>query len=99
MPARSVRGWTLIGPSDQRVFLATDIVGPCPFMSCLQDYTDEQVVFRNAATGQELARSDSLPKMTSGALVTPGDDGAIDYLSLQGTIYQLAVQPAGQAAK
>jgi hypothetical protein len=90
---------TLIGPSDQRVFMATDIGGPCPYMSCLQNYTQEQVVFRDAATGQELARSDSLPKMTSGALITPGDEGAINYLSLDGQIYQLTVQPSGQVAK
>jgi hypothetical protein len=64
-------------------------------MACLQSYTQESVVFRDAATGQELARSAALPKMTSGALVTPGDGGAITYLGLDGEVYQLTVRPAG----
>jgi hypothetical protein len=91
---RTLNFSTLIGPPDHRVFMATDIGGPCPFMSCLQSYTEESIVFRDAATGQELARSEALPKMTSGALVTPGDGGAITYLGLGGEVYQLAVQPA-----
>lgn len=93
---RTLNFSTLIGSADQRVFMATDIEGPCPAMSCLQSYTSEAVVLRDAATGQELARSAPLPKMTSGALVTPGENGLINYLSLAGEIYRITVAPASR---
>ncbi|HLJ61695.1 MAG TPA: hypothetical protein VKZ50_18375 [bacterium] len=88
---RTLNFSTLIGSKSHRVFLATDIGGPCPRMICLQRYNKEVIVFRNAATGQEIARSSALPKMTSGALLTPGERGVIYYLGLAGSIYQVTV--------
>jgi hypothetical protein len=46
---------TLIGPKDQRVLICTDI--PVKVFKQLHNYTTEQVVWRNADTGAELARS------------------------------------------
>ncbi|HET8971543.1 MAG TPA: hypothetical protein VFN19_10810, partial [Candidatus Nanopelagicales bacterium] len=60
---------TLVGPTDNRVLIGTDI--PVKTFKGLQDYTTEQVVWRDAATGAELARTSDLPKMTTGILVTP----------------------------
>ncbi len=59
----------------------------------LATYETEAVVFRSAETGRELARSRQLPKVTSGALVTPGDNGRINYLGLGGEIFRLTVRP------
>jgi len=84
---------TLIGPSDKRVFIATDV--PVKALRALKSYKTEAIVFRSAATGEELGRSGQLPKMTSGALVTPGDNGRIYYLGLAGQIYRVSVEPAG----
>ncbi len=88
---RTMNFSTLIGPKDARVLAATDIRGLCLFMRCLRDHDKEEVVFRNAETGEEIARSEKLPKMTPGALVTPGADGELYYLGLAGDIYKITV--------
>lgn len=93
---RTLNFSTLVGPPDKRVFVATDIGRLCPLLQCLRRYTHEQVVFRDAATGQELARSGPLPKMTSGALVTPVDAGHFRYLGLAGEVYDLSIKPGPQ---
>lgn len=90
---RTLNFSTLIGPKDARVFIATDVRGLCPFMRCLRSHQKEEVVFRNAETGEELARSAPLPKMTTGALVTPLENGEIAYLGLAGEIYRVTVAP------
>jgi hypothetical protein len=46
-------------------------------------------VFRDAATGEELARSADLPRMSHGILVTPAFDGRFFELGHQGTITEL----------
>jgi hypothetical protein len=83
---------SLVGPPDQRVLIGTDI--PVRNFKGLQDYTTEQVVWRDAATGKELARTSSLPKMTTGILVTPAYGGIQHYLAADGHIYALEVVPA-----
>jgi hypothetical protein len=70
--------------------MATDIKGN---YSDPGRYTEEAVVRRDAATGNELARSDDRPKMTSGALITSGAASATYYLSLAGTNQLLEVAP------
>ncbi|MGH9278163.1 MAG: hypothetical protein ACRD12_08655 [Acidimicrobiales bacterium] len=90
---RTLNFSTLIGPTDQRVFIATDV--PVKTVKGLSDYTTEAIVFRNAATGKELGRSQQMPKMTSGALVTPSVDGHIYYLGLAGQISQVKVSRRG----
>jgi hypothetical protein len=82
---------TLVGPDGQKVLIGTDI--PIRFFRQLQSYTTEQVVWRDAATGQELARSDQFPKMSPGILVTPGFGGLQYFLSLDGEIRSLQVAP------
>jgi hypothetical protein len=80
---------TLIGPEDQRVLIGTDI--PIKKFQDLRSYLTEAVVWRDAATVTELARSSEFPKMTQGILVTPG------YARLQYflTVIALQVTPAG----
>lgn len=82
---------TLLGPSGQRVLIGTDI--PVKFFKQLQSYTTEQVVWRDAATGKELARSDQFPKMSAGILVTPSYAGLQYFLTADGHIIALQVVP------
>ena len=85
---RTLNFSTLVGPADARVLMASDIKGT---YKDLGTYTEEAVVWRNAATGEELARSNYLPKMAQGALITPGPASATFYLGLAGTIQRLEV--------
>jgi hypothetical protein len=90
---RTLSFTTLIGPEDARVLIGTDI--PVRFFRQLQSYETEQVVWRDAASGQELARSDQFPKMSAGILVTP-TFGALQYfLTAAGQILALQVAPSG----
>jgi len=73
------------------VLIGTDI--PIKVFQQLQSYTTEQVVWRDAATGTELARSSQLPKMTQGILVTPGYAGVQYFLTASGQIIGLQVTP------
>ncbi len=82
---------TLLGPPEARVLIGTDI--PVRFFKQLKDYSSEAVVWRSADTGEELARSDELPKMTQGILVTPGYAGLQYFLTADGHITSLQVTP------
>ena len=82
---------TLIGPKDQRVLIGTNI--PVKTFQGLKSYTTEQVIWRNAQTGQELASSSFFPKMTQGILVTPGYAGLQYFLTADGHIIALQVTP------
>ena len=64
---------TLIGPQDHRILIGTNI--PIKFFKQLKNYSTEQVIWRDAATGKQLAASDQFPKMSAGILVTPGYAG------------------------
>ncbi|MEU1287985.1 hypothetical protein [Kitasatospora sp. NPDC005856] len=82
---------TLIGPKDQRVLIGTDI--PVKFFQGLKKYTTEQIVWRRAQDGTELARSSQLPKMTQGILVTPGYAALQYFLTADGHVTGLQVAP------
>ena len=82
---------TLIGPKSQRVLIGTNI--PVKTFQGLKSYTTEQVIWRNAQTGQELASSSFFPKMTQGILVTPGYAGLQYFLTADGHIIALQVTP------
>ncbi|MEE1783236.1 hypothetical protein PUR71_09960 [Streptomyces sp. SP17BM10] len=82
---------TLLGPKDQRVLIGTDI--PVKFFQGLKKYDTEQVVWRRAQDGTELARSSQLPKMTQGILVTPGYAGLQYFLTADGHVTGLQVAP------
>jgi len=51
---------TLVGSQDQRILIGTDI--PIKFFKQLQNYSTEQVVWRDAATGKELAPVRPVPE-------------------------------------
>ena len=57
--------------------------------------TEDEVVWRNAATGQELARSARLPAITSGTMVQPYYSGDMFYPSAGGSLYKLEPAPSG----
>ena len=78
-------------PEDQRVLIGTNI--PVKTFQGLKHYTTEQVIWRNAQTGKELASSSQFPKMTQGILVTPGYAGLQYFLTADGHIIALQVTP------
>ena len=82
---------TLIGPKSQRVLIGTNI--QVKTFQGLKHYTTEQVIWRNAQTGSELASSSQFPKMTQGILVTPGYAGLQYFLTADGHIIALQVTP------
>lgn len=81
---------TLLGPKNQRVLIGTNI--PVKTFQGPKHYT-EQVIWRNAQTGKELASSSQFPKMTQGILVTPGYAGLQYFLTADGHIIALQVTP------
>ena len=82
---------TLIGPKSQRVLIGTNI--QVKTFQGLKHYTTEQVIWRNAQTGSELASSSQFPKMTQGILVTPGYAGLQYFRTADGHIIALQVTP------
>jgi len=82
---------TLIGPQDHRILIGTNI--PIKFFKQLKNYSTEQVIWRDAATGKQLAASDQFPKMSAGILVTPGYAGLQYFLTASGHIIALQVNP------
>jgi hypothetical protein len=80
---------TLIGPKDHRVWVGTDIPGAeIPG----RNHT-ERVVFRDAATGRELARSARVPQMTQGSAVQPGYGGSVFFPVATGTLIKMTPRP------
>ncbi len=82
---------TLIGPEGHRVLIGTNI--PIKFFKQLKSYSTEQAIWRDAATGKQLASSDQFPKMSAGILVTPGYAGLQYFLTANGHIIALQVSP------
>lgn len=80
---------TLIGPKHRRVLVGTDIPGPEIPGNNMNDFA----VWRNAATGQELARSPLLPAMTQGTMIQPYYDGDMFYEGQLGTLIKLMPRP------
>lgn len=90
---RSLSFTTLVGSTRERAIIGThipDITSPTQFRT----FQNEQVVWRDATTGKELARSDNLQPMTSGALVTPGFGGVVYYPILKGGLKELSFERA-----
>ena len=84
----------LIGSADERIIMTSELTNISnrltPF-SILRT-TNEQVVFRNAATGEELARSGNLPRMSQGANISPGFGGRVYFPAVDGRIYEISVR-------
>lgn len=76
---------TLIGSHKKRVLVGTDIPGPEIPGNNMNDYA----VWRNAATGQELARSPLLPAMTQGTMIQPYYHGDMFFEGQSGTLIKL----------
>jgi hypothetical protein len=79
----------LIGTADERVVVTSHLLN---FRLNPLKATNEQVVFRNAATGQELARTGNLPRMSQGANISPGFGGRMYFPAVDGRIYEVSVQ-------
>ncbi len=83
---------SLVGPDAKRVIVASDIpVFHEPDSTYSTPYHHEQVVWRAADTGEELARSPMLTPMSRGAALSPGPDGTIYYPGANGQIVELSV--------
>lgn len=85
---RTMEFTALIGPADRRIAVGTDIGDQSP-----ANVAWDQVVWRDAETGRELARSTQLPTVNTGTMVEPGYDGRMYYLPANGEIAELNVQP------
>jgi hypothetical protein len=80
---------TLIGPKNHRVWVGTDIPGA----EIPGQNTTDTVVFRDAATGRQLARSARVPAMTQGSAVQPGYGGSVFFPGAQGTLIKMTPHP------
>ncbi len=80
---------TLIGPKSHRVWVGTDI----PKDQIPGNNVSDQVVFRDAATGRELARSARVPAMTQGSAVQPGYAGSVFFPGAKGTLVKMTPHP------
>ena len=79
----------IIGPQDHRAIVTSSVPGAeIPGVN-----KHDEVVWRNAATGQELARSERLPAMTPATMVQPSYAGNVFYPGLEGTLYKLLPTP------
>jgi hypothetical protein len=92
---RTTEWLTLIGPRGSRVVVGTEIP---PGQFPLQNTTDF-VVWRDAQSGRELARTQQLPAVTSGDMVEPYYFGNMFYMGLEGNLIELAVEPAPAKGK
>lgn len=85
-PQRTLEFLALIGPSDRRVLVGTELPPGQP----LTGNTTSDVVWRDAATGRELARTaQPLPAISTGSMVEPYYSGRMLYLAREGTIIEL----------
>jgi hypothetical protein len=94
-PQNTAEFLAVIGPAERRVLVGTDypsqLLPPsCPSGGGIQ----ASVVWRNAETGQEIARSPLLQAVNGGTMVEPGYDGRMYFLARNGII-ELTVRPHG----
>jgi len=88
-PQRTIEFLALIGPAQRRVLVGTDV----PAGQQIPGNTNDWVVWRNADTGDEIARSPLLPAVNAGNMVEPGYGGRMYYLAQNGQIIELTVRP------
>ncbi len=82
-PQSTTEHLALVGPSNQRVLVSTSGFSA-------QGTSTDRVVWRNAATGQVLAVSGTLPGVLRGIMVQPYYNGDVLYLADNGSLVQLA---------
>ncbi|HEX8800503.1 MAG TPA: hypothetical protein VF772_17925 [Terriglobales bacterium] len=88
-PQRTTEFLALIGSAQRRVLVGTDV----PPGQQVGANTQDWVVWRNADTGDELARSPLLQAVNSGTMVEPGYAGRMYFLAQNGNIIELTVRP------
>ena len=91
-PQTTTEWATLIGPKNQRVWVGTDIPGA----EIPGKNKTDKVVFRDAATGRELARSARVPVMTQGSAIQPGYGGSVFFPGATGTLVKVTPAPKSQ---
>ena len=85
----------LIGPAQRRVLVGTDHASQLMPPSCPPGAgPQDSVVWRNADTGDEIARSPLLSPVSAGTMVEPGYAGRMYFLADSGKIMELTVRPA-----
>ncbi len=88
-PQRTTEFLALIGPPDRRVLVGTELPPGQPLGATTEDF----VVWRDAATGRELARTPQpLTAISTGSMVEPYYFGRMYYLAKSGEILELAVE-------
>ncbi len=80
---------TLIGPQQARVLVGTNI----PAAEIPGNNSNDIAVWRNAATGEELANSVLLPAMTQGTMIQPYYNRHMFYEGQSGTLIKLIPRP------
>jgi hypothetical protein len=80
----------LVDTPDRRVMVTADLKAYSGLNPLTAKY--EQVVFRDASTGRELARTGNLSRMSDGANISPGFDGRFYFPGKDGKIYEISVQ-------
>jgi hypothetical protein len=89
-PQRTTEFLALIGQPDRRVIVGTEIPRGQPLGGNTHDF----VVWRDAATGRELARTPQpLTAISTGSMVEPYYFGRMYYLAKTGEIIELVVRP------
>lgn len=85
---RTTEALAIIGAESERMIVGTDIP-TTPTLQVPGLNTEDFVVWRNAATGEEIARSALLPAITPAGMVQPYYSGDMFYGSVAGRLYQL----------
>jgi len=80
----------LIDSPERRVVVTAELQNWCGLNPLAA--RSEQVVYRDAATGRELARTGLLPRMSDGANISPGFDGRVYFPGKDGKVYEVSVQ-------
>jgi hypothetical protein len=94
-PQRTFEFLALIGPPDKRVVVGTDVPYGVPGLpdQSISAPNNHYVVWRNAATGVELARSSLLETaINAGTMIEPGYNGRMYGMGKNGTIIELTVR-------
>jgi hypothetical protein len=88
---RTTEFTTLINPSATRLLVGTDI----PNGEIPGNNHYDHAVWRNAATGAEIARSPLLPAMTQGTMIQPYYYGNMFFEGQSGNLIKLVPQALG----
>jgi hypothetical protein len=91
-PLRTTEFLTLIGPAQRRVLVGTDV----PSNQAIDSNTQDFVVWRNADTGAELARTLQFA-VNTGTMVEPDFAGRMLFLAQSGKLIELTAHPVGSA--